>query len=71
LPLQALASAQLVPLAAGDRTQPCCALQVSLVQALPSLQLSAAQLNTQLPPPWQTWPAGQLPAALSWPLLQV
>ena len=53
------------------RTQPCCAVQVSFVQGLLSLQLSAAQLKTQLPPPWQTCPAGQLATALSWPLLQV
>jgi hypothetical protein len=51
-PLQALPSPQLVPLAALECTQPACAVQVSLVQALLSLQLSPAQLNAQFPPPW-------------------
>lgn len=70
-PLQALPSVQLVPLATLLRPQPACAVQVSLVHGLPSLQLSAAQLNTQLPPPWHTCPAGQLRAALISPLSQV
>lgn len=68
-PLQALPSEQLLVLFVW--TQPCCAVQVSLVQGLLSLQFSCWQLKTQLPPPWQTCPVGQFLAALSCPLSQV
>jgi hypothetical protein len=49
LPVQALPSEQ--PLVLFVNTQPCWALQLSLVQPLLSLQLSCAQLKTQLPAP--------------------
>jgi hypothetical protein len=69
LPLQALPSEQLLLLFVC--TQPCCAVQVSFVQGLLSLQFSCWQLKTQLPPPWQTCPEGQFRGALSCPLSQV
>jgi len=58
LPVQGLLSPQPLVLSFVN-TQPCCALQLSSVQGLLSVQLSCAQLKTQLPAPWHTWPAAQ------------